>query len=62
MPAAGTTPWPNWSPSKAECEAWLNALPEALQDTATAEALRAICDFDLTDVQSIEPPRGFGRD
>jgi len=43
-------------------EAWLEALPETLQDTATAEALRTICEFDLADLQAIEPPRGFGRD
>ena len=45
-----------------EYEAWLGALPETLQDTATAEALRTICEFDLADLQAIEPPRGFGRD
>jgi len=42
--------------------AWLEALPENLQDSATAEALLAICDLDLTDLQAIVPPRGFGRD
>jgi len=45
-----------------EYEAWLEALPETLQDTATAEALRTICEFDLADLQAIDPPRGFGRD
>jgi hypothetical protein len=34
----------------------------SLQDTATAEALQAICDLDLADLQAIDPPRGFGRD
>jgi hypothetical protein len=48
--------------AQAEYEPWLNALPETLQDTATAEALRAICDLDLNELQMIEPPRGFGRD
>ena len=42
--------------------AWLEALPENLEDSATAEALQAICDLDLTDLQAIVPPRGFGRD
>ena len=42
--------------------AWLEALPENLQDSATAEALHAICDLDLTELQTIVPPRGFGRD
>ncbi|MBV8267681.1 MAG: hypothetical protein JO252_15250 [Planctomycetaceae bacterium] len=42
--------------------AWLEALPENLQDGATAEALQAICDLHLTELQAIVPPRGFGRD
>ena len=42
--------------------AWLEALPENLHDSATAEALQAICDLDLTELQAIVPPRGFGRD
>ena len=42
--------------------AWLDALPASLRDSATAEALQAICDVDLADLQGIEPPRGFGRD
>jgi len=37
-------------------------LEPLLQQTATAEALQAICDLDLVDLQAIEPPRGFGRD
>jgi hypothetical protein len=41
---------------------WLDALPDNQQDSATAEALRAIVEFDLSDLLSIEPPRGFGRD
>jgi hypothetical protein len=48
--------------SQAEYAAWLESLPDSLQDTATAEALRAICDLDLTELQAIIPPRGFGRD
>jgi hypothetical protein len=42
--------------------AWLEALPENLKDSATAEALHAICDLDLTELEAIVPPRGFGRD
>jgi hypothetical protein len=42
--------------------AWLNALPQNLATGATAEALQAICDLDLSDIESVEPPRGFGRD
>jgi len=42
--------------------AWLESLPESLQDSATAEALQAIVDLDLSELLAIEPPRGFGRD
>jgi len=42
--------------------AWLESLSVSLQDSATAEALRAICDLDLSELQAIVPPRGFGRD
>jgi hypothetical protein len=41
---------------------WLDALPSNLRESTTADALQAICDVDLTDLQAIEPPRGFGRD
>lgn len=47
---------------QAQYAAWLDALPENLQDSATAQALQAICDLDLTELLAIEPPRGFGRD
>ena len=47
---------------QAKYAAWLDRLPETLQDTATAEALRAICDLELDELQAVEPPRGFGRD
>jgi hypothetical protein len=45
-----------------EYGAWLDALPDNQQDSAMAEALRAIVDLDLSELQAIEPPRGFGRD
>ena len=45
-----------------EFAAWLESLPDNLQDSATAEALRAICDLDLSELQATVPPRGFGRD
>jgi hypothetical protein len=48
--------------AQVEFAAWLESLPDNLQDSATAEALRAICDLDLSELQAIEPPRGFGRD
>jgi hypothetical protein len=47
---------------QAEYAAWLDALPDNQQDGATGEALRAIVEFDLSELQAIEPPRGFGRD
>lgn len=48
--------------AQAEYAAWLDSLPDSVLDSATAEALRAICDLDLTELQAIEPSRGFGRD
>jgi hypothetical protein len=47
---------------QAEYAAWLESLPVNLQEGATAQALQAICDLDLGELQAIEPPRGFGRD
>jgi len=47
---------------QAEYCAWLEALPDNQQDSAMAEALRTIAEFDLSELQAIEPPRGFGRD
>jgi hypothetical protein len=47
---------------QAEYGVWLEGLPNNQQDSATAEALRAIVDLDLAELQAIEPPRGFGRD
>jgi hypothetical protein len=40
--------------------AWEDALPDALRDTATAEALHAIVDLDLSGLADIEPPVGYG--
>jgi hypothetical protein len=45
-----------------EYQAWLDTLPPTLEGSATAEALRAVCDLDLSELESVEPPRGFGRD
>lgn len=42
--------------------AWLDTMPASLRDGATAEALQAICDLELADLQAIDPPTGFGRD
>jgi len=48
--------------AQVEFVAWLDSLPENLQNSATAEALRTICEFDLSELQALVPPRGFGRD
>jgi hypothetical protein len=45
-----------------EYAAWLEALPDNQQDSATAGALQAIVELDLSELQMIELPRGFGRD
>jgi hypothetical protein len=45
-----------------EYAAWLESLPDNLRNSPLAEALQAISDLDLTELQAIEPPRGFGRD
>lgn len=46
---------------QADYQEWLDALPESLAGTPTADALRAVCDLDLSGLE-IDPPRGFGRD
>ena len=45
-----------------EYAGWLDALPDNQQDSVLANALRAIVDLDLSELQAVEPPRGFGRD
>jgi hypothetical protein len=47
---------------QAEYTAWFDALPDGFRDTATADALQVIAELDLTELQTIIPPRGFGRD
>lgn len=47
---------------QAQYAVWLDALPDNLMDSATADALRAVCVLDLTELQAIDPPRGFGGD
>ena len=43
-------------------QAWLDGLPENLQNSAVAEQLEAICELDVESLLEVEPPRGFGRD
>ena len=47
---------------QSEYAAWLDAVADHQQDSTTADALRAIAELDLSELQAIEPPRGFGRD
>ena len=47
---------------QAEYAAWLETLPTSLHDSGTGVALQAICELDLSELQAVEPPRGFGRD
>ena len=42
--------------------AWRDALPESLAGSATAELLEQVCDLDLSELEAVELPRGFGRD
>jgi hypothetical protein len=51
-------------PSRANIPRFLRpeTLPDNQQDSALAETLRAIIELDLSELQAIEPPRGFGRD
>jgi hypothetical protein len=42
--------------------AWLGSLPDDLQAGAMADTLKAICDLDLSELESVEPSRGFGHD
>ena len=45
-----------------EYQDWYDALPETLHDTGTGERLEIICELDLSELQDVTPPRGFGRD
>jgi hypothetical protein len=45
-----------------DCQAWLEAMPESLAQSATADALNAVCNIDLSELETVAPPRGFGRD
>jgi hypothetical protein len=45
-----------------EYEAWLDGMPENLQASQTAEMLREITMLDLSELEDVEHPKGFGRD
>jgi hypothetical protein len=45
-----------------EFQEWRDSLPENLQGGILGEKLDAICDLDLSELEGIEVPLGFGRD
>ena len=45
-----------------EYRVWLDNLPTSLEASRLAEKLQAITELDLGELQSIDPPRGYGRD
>ena len=47
---------------QADCRVWLDNLPPALADSTLAEHLREVCDLDLSMLDAVLPPEGFGRD
>jgi hypothetical protein len=47
---------------QAECAEWLEAMPEALRDSPTGEALQAVIDLDTDEIATIRLPLGYGRD
>ena len=46
---------------QADYQQWLDGLPDSLADSPTADALRTICELDVSALD-VDPPRGFGRD
>ena len=45
-----------------EYRAWLDNLPTSLEGSRLAQKLQAITELDLEELQTIDPPRGYGRD
>lgn len=45
-----------------EYQEWLDSLPPSLAESPTAQALETICALDLSELEGVEPPRGYGRD
>jgi hypothetical protein len=42
-----------------EHRAWLDSLPDHLEESRVAEKLQAIVDLDLEELQAVDPPRGL---
>lgn len=47
---------------QSEYREWLDTLPPSLEGSTTAKVLRTICELDLSGLEGLKPPRGFGRD
>jgi len=47
---------------QAEYAEWLDTMPDHLRESPTGEALQAIADLDLSELEAMDPPRGYGRD
>ncbi len=47
---------------QAEYRIWLDSLPEAQADSPTARLLKAITELDLSELEAVRLPKGFGRD
>jgi hypothetical protein len=45
-----------------EYRAWLDNLPDSLEGSRLADKLQAIDELDLDELQTVDPPRGYGRD
>jgi len=43
-------------------QVWLDRLPDNLEGSPLAERLQAIAELDLTELEAIALPRGYGRD
>jgi hypothetical protein len=46
--------------TQADCQVWFDNLPEALKDSTLAEHLREVCELDLSPLDAVLPPKGFG--
>jgi hypothetical protein len=55
------------SPARPKLDPFVGIIEPILEDDSqqagvTVDALQAVCDLDLTELQAIDRPRGFGRD
>ena len=41
---------------------WLDSLPDNLHGSRLADKLQAIAELDLDELETIDPPLGYGRD